>query len=81
MTFEELQRRLVLHLQVLVRSGELTERGLARITRVSQPHMHNVLKGKRFFSVQTADTVLRELRMDVLDLIDPGELLKWRQRD
>ena len=81
MTFEELQRRLVLHLQVLVRSGELTERGLARITRVSQPHMHNVLKGKRFFSVQTADTILRELRMDVLDLIDPGELLKWRQRD
>jgi len=80
MSFEELQRRLVLHLRVRVRNGELTERGLARITHISQPHMHNVLKGKRFFSIQTADAILRELRMDVLDLIEPIELLEWRRR-
>jgi hypothetical protein len=80
MSFQELQRRLVLHLRTRVRSGELTERSLARITHISQPHMHNVLKGKRFFSIQRADTVLRELRMDVLDLLEPGELLEWSRR-
>lgn len=80
MSFEELQRRLVLHLIVRVRSGELTERSLARITHVSQPHMHNVLKGKRSFSIQMADSILRELRMDIFDLLDPAELLEWRRR-
>ncbi|HXS95877.1 MAG TPA: hypothetical protein VN736_14830 [Candidatus Limnocylindrales bacterium] len=80
MSFEELQRRLVLHLIVRVKSGELTERSLARMTRVSQPHMHNVLKGKRSFSMHMADSILRELRMDIFDLLDPAELLEWRRR-
>jgi transcriptional regulator with XRE-family HTH domain len=44
---------------------------------VSQPHIHNVLKGKRFFSLETADQVLQSLGVDVLDLIDPEE---WNQR-
>jgi hypothetical protein len=39
--------------------------------------MHNVLKGKRFFSLAKADQVLRSLGMDLLDLIDPDE---WNQR-
>lgn len=80
MTFEELQRRLVSHLRRRISSGELTERNLARLTHISQPHMHNVLKGKRTFSIQAADTVLRELQIDILDLIDPADLTTWQDR-
>jgi hypothetical protein len=35
--------------------------------------LHNVLKGKHIFSLATADKVLRHLRLDLLDLIDPKE--------
>jgi transcriptional regulator with XRE-family HTH domain len=80
MNFAEFQRRLVAHLKDSVRSGELTERGLARITGVSQPHMHNVLKGTRTFSPHMADTILGLLDLDLLDLIEPDELLEWRRR-
>jgi predicted XRE-type DNA-binding protein len=71
--FRELQFRLVRLLQDRVRSGEISERRLAQIIEVSQPHLHNVLKGKHIFSLATADKVLRHLRLDLLDLIDPKE--------
>ena len=80
MDFLELERRLVLRLRERVRSGETTERGLARMTGVSQPHIHNVLKGKRFFSLEMADAVLRQLHLEILDLIEPEELLEWWHR-
>ena len=41
---------------------------LARITGISQPHIHNVLKGKRLLSPEKADEVLRQLQIDLLDL-------------
>jgi len=71
--FREAQLRLILHLQNRVRSGEVTERGLARAIGVSQPHLHNVLKGKHLFSIPTADKILRHLDLDLLDLIGPHE--------
>jgi len=77
MDFEELHRRLIGHLQRLVRSGEITERGLSRLTGVSQPHIHNVLKGKRLLSLSSADGILRQLHLDLLDLVEPDE---FRQR-
>ena len=80
MDFHEQQRRLIAHLHTLVRNGDATERGLARLTGVSQPHMHNVLKGKRLFSLEMADRVLAQLHLDVLDFIEPGELLEWQRR-
>ena len=80
MNFRDLQRRLVAHLRTLVRSGEATERGLARLTGVSQPHMHNVLKGKRLLSLEMADQVLAQLHLDLLDFIEPGDLLEWQRR-
>ena len=80
MDFQELRERLVGHLRDRVRSGELTERGLARISGVSQPHIHNVLKGKRVLSVEMSDEVLRQLHMDLLDLVKPEDLLSWRGR-
>ena len=78
MTLGDLQQRFVALLRNRVRNGELTERGLARMVGVSQPHIHNVLHGKRTFSVETVDDIMRHLRMDVLDLIEPGE---WADRD
>jgi plasmid maintenance system antidote protein VapI len=81
MNFRDLQNRLAENLRERVRSGEITERGLARLTGVSQPHIHHVLKGKRLLSPDMADQVMGHLRMDVLDLVDPIELLEWHGRD
>jgi transcriptional regulator with XRE-family HTH domain len=69
--FWELERRMLATIRERVRRGELTERGLARLTGVSQPHIHNVLKGKRDLSRDTADAILSALGMDLLDLLDP----------
>jgi transcriptional regulator with XRE-family HTH domain len=80
MDFQELRERFVTHLRERVRSGEITERGLARISGVSQPHIHNVLKGKRVLSTVMSDEILRNLRMDLLDLMKPEDLLEWRSR-
>ena len=57
-----------------MRSGEISERSLARLIGVSQPHLHNVLKGRHLFSVPTADKILRHLDLDLLDFVDPEEL-------
>lgn len=81
MNFQELHLRLVAHLRDRVHSGELSERGLARLTGVSQPHIHNVLKGKRSFSTEISDIILFFLKLDLLDLIDPEELTKWKSRE
>lgn len=76
LNFQELQRRLTAHLRERIRNGELTERSLARVTGISQPHIHNVLKGKRGFSAETADAVLRVLKLNILDLLEPQDHLK-----
>ena len=80
MTFLDLQERLLDHLRQRVRSGVATERGLARLAGISQPHFHNVLKGKRILSIEKADEVLRHLQIDVLHLIEPEELRESRRR-
>ena len=38
------------HLRTRIQNGELTERSLARLTGISQPHIHNVLKGAKILS-------------------------------
>jgi transcriptional regulator with XRE-family HTH domain len=77
MGFRELHERFVSNLRERVRSGEITERGLARISGVSQPHIHNVLKGKRFLSAAMSDEILRHLGMNLLELMKPEDLLDW----
>jgi len=80
MTFHDLHYRLIADLRQRVHSGEVTERSLARITGVSQPHMHNVLKGKRLLSAEMADAILRKLDMDLLDLIESEEVVNFQNR-
>lgn len=74
MNFELLQLRLVAHVHGRVQRGELTERGLARRTGISQPHLHNVLKGVRVLSPQMGDLLLHHLHITLLDLLDADEL-------
>jgi transcriptional regulator with XRE-family HTH domain len=80
MTFYQLQQRLLDRLRQRIRSGEATERGLARLAGVSQPHLHNVLKGKRFLSVEMADEILLNLGLDAFDLLEPEELESRRKQ-
>ncbi len=71
--FETLQERLLDTVRWRVQNGELTERRLAGRVGISQPHMHNLLKGIRVLSPEMADRILRALNMSLQDLFQPGE--------
>jgi len=73
MDFQLLQSRLIAHIKARVRNGDGTERSLARLSGISQSHMHNVLKGARIFSPEFADQVLNRLHIDLLDLVESAE--------
>src|SRR5687768_14295784 len=77
MFFNDLQTSLLESLKARVRNGQLTERGLARLVGISQPHMHNVLKGERILSPKLADQILEHLHLSVLDLIERSELQQY----
>ncbi len=79
--FKELHRRLITYLRDCVRNGEMTERRLARLTGVSQPHIHHVLAGKRSFSTDTADQVLKALRNDLVDFLEAEDIAQWTNRE
>ena len=70
MHFAELQRRLIAALQSRLRNGELTERRLARLTGISQPHIHNVLRGKRTLSFRTADLIQERACISFVELLE-----------
>lgn len=55
-----------------VRNGQITERGLALRVGISQPYLHNVLKGVRQMTPELADRLLRELNLTVADLVEGG---------
>jgi len=75
MDFKLLELRLLALLRTRVRNGEITERRLARLTGISQPHLHNVLKGARLLSLGMADQILGSLQINLLDLLEPGETI------
>jgi plasmid maintenance system antidote protein VapI len=66
--FEILLLKLRELLREKVRNGDLTERGMARATGVSQPHLHNILKGIRALPPELADQLLTlaDLNLQVL---------------
>jgi transcriptional regulator with XRE-family HTH domain len=72
--FEELSARLIRHLTERVRRGEMSERSLARLTGYSQPHIHNVLKGRRALTAETADRILQMLGVPLAALLTQQEL-------
>lgn len=72
--FEVLYQRVLENLRRRVQNGELTERGLSRHLGISQPHMHNVLKGVRILTKDLADEILNYLGMSVLDFVKEEEI-------
>ncbi len=52
-----------------VQGGEISERALARRAGLSQPHLHNVLKGVRAPSPAAADQLMRALDVSVPQLL------------
>ena len=78
MNFELLQLRLIAYVHDCVQSGEVTERGLARVTGISQSHLHNMLKGVRVLSPPMADLILRHLQITVVDLLNADD---WAGRN
>lgn len=73
-TFGVLQARLIQLVNTRIQNGDFTERGLARILGISQPQIHNVLKGARTLKPDLADRLLEKLSMDVTDLLKTAEL-------
>ncbi|MCB9384840.1 MAG: helix-turn-helix transcriptional regulator [Bryobacterales bacterium] len=67
--FEDAASRLLYLAQGRVRSGELSERRLAKLAGLSQPHLHNILAGKRGLPYAAADKLLRALDLTVADLL------------
>ncbi|WP_321472263.1 hypothetical protein [uncultured Paludibaculum sp.] len=74
LTLATLQNRLLMAVRYRLSNGEYTERSLARHIGVSQPHVHNVLKGVRGLSTEVGDALLRGLDFSLVDLIETNEL-------
>jgi hypothetical protein len=74
LSFAALQRRLIEDVRRRLHNGEFTERGLARQLGVSQPHIHNVLKGHRVLTPEIGDALLAGLGLDLLELLTDGEI-------
>lgn len=75
--FEHLLQALRRDLRQRVRNGEVTERGLARMAGISQPHLHNMLKGARALSAEKADLLLTRLELSVVDVLDMVPAVAW----
>jgi hypothetical protein len=74
LTFREAQLKLLAYVVDRIHNGELTERGFARLLGISQPHVHNVLKGVRNLSPEIFDSILKYFHMSLLDLASVEEL-------
>jgi hypothetical protein len=72
--FDCLRIRLIENLRYRIRNGEVTERGLALKAGISQPHLHNLLKGVRALNAARSDQLLTRLGLTALDLFDADEL-------
>ena len=69
MYFEELYSRLLEMARHRIRTGQVSERSLARLSGTSQPHLHNALKNIRTLSPAAADRLMRALGIAVPDLL------------
>jgi hypothetical protein len=74
LTYQDVQLRLLAYVRSQISNGELTERGFARLIGISQPHVHNVLKGVRNLSPKIFDLALKYLHLSLLDLVPSSEL-------
>jgi plasmid maintenance system antidote protein VapI len=75
LNFEDLAHRLVRDIAGLIHSGVTTERRLAGLVGISQPHLHNVLNGARTLTTTIADRVMERLDWSLLDLVETQEAM------
>ena len=80
MAFGELSLGLLALLRRKVSNGEWTERSLALQAGISQPHVHQVLRGTRQISPILADRLMEVARVSVYDLLDPQEFDRYLAR-
>jgi hypothetical protein len=73
-SFRDLQNRLISFVVMKIRNGEFTERRLARVLGVSQPQLHNVLKGARPLKPEFADCLFKHFEIGVIDLLSGAEM-------
>lgn len=66
--FHQLCDALLRHVRSLIRRGDVSERGLARLIGYSQPHVHNILAGVRHMNIRFADDLLGGLGLSLKDL-------------
>jgi transcriptional regulator with XRE-family HTH domain len=66
--FHTLQENLIGALRERVRSGILTENALAEAASISQPHINNILRGRRSLTPRIGDKLLDVLGLSALDL-------------
>jgi|SRR5271166_5770897 len=71
--FEVFEGLLIRFVTLRVRNGDCTERQLARLVGISQPQLHNVLKGARPLKQGLADALLRYFQIGLLDLLHECE--------
>jgi transcriptional regulator with XRE-family HTH domain len=71
--FEVVGKRLLRYVSLRIRNGDRTERQLAKLVGVSQPQLHNVLKGARPLKRELADALLAHFQISLLDLVEPGD--------
>ncbi len=74
MNFITARERLLAELRDRLQNGEVTERALARRLGLSQPHINNVLRGRRNLSPEIADLLLNSFHYSLLDLFSEREL-------
>ncbi len=77
LNFLTARERLLAELRNRVQNGELTERACARRLGLSQPHINNVLRGRRKLSPEIADRILNYFHSSLLDLFEERELQSY----
>jgi hypothetical protein len=55
-----------------VHSGEVSERRLAKLSTISQPHLHNAFKGIRTLSPEAADRLMRTMDITIPQILWSG---------
>jgi transcriptional regulator with XRE-family HTH domain len=71
--FDVVKKRLIRFVSLRIRNGVCTQRQLAKLVGVSQPQLHNVLKGVRALNGELADALLAHFEISLIDLLEPGD--------
>lgn len=71
--FDVIKKRLIRFVSLRIQNGDCTQRQLAKLVGVSQPQLHNVLKGARELKRELADALLAHFEISLIDLLEPTD--------